>query len=274
MSEKKPTPKTSNPLSRRNWLQQTGIACFGAAAGGTATLPLRGAPAAAGSEPMPLPWPYAKLDPDAVASAAYEMHLQGGCGYAVSGSIIGELAKTVGAPYTSWPTALMIYSGAGVAGVGSLCGTLNAAAMVIFAVAGSPEKEKQAQAFEMTREIFNWYAQTPLPTFEPAQPKFPTFPVISRSNLCHASVSQWCRASKCKTTSKEREDRCACLSASVARHTVEMLNARLAGEFKAEHPLPEEVQSCRKCHDRGSKREDTRAQMDCGICHDMGPDHP
>lgn len=233
---------------------------------------LRGASPVPGTEPFP--WPYVKLDPDAVAAAAYEMHFQGGCSYAVSGSIIGELARKIGAPYTSWPTGLMIYGSAGVAGVGSLCGTLNAAAMVTFLVAGSTEKDKQIQASEITREIFNWYAETALPTFRPAQPKFETVQVVCRSNLCHVSVSKWCKASKCKTTSKEREDRCACLSGSVAKYTVQLLNAHLTGEFKAAHPLPEEAQSCRECHDRGSKREDSRAQMDCGSCHDMGASHP
>lgn len=221
-----------------------------------------------------MPWPYVKLDPGAVAAAAYEMHFQGGCGYAVSGSIIGELARKIGAPYTSWPTALLIYGGGGVAGVGSLCGTLNAAAMIAFLVAGSREKEKQGQAFEITRDIFNWYADTPLPSFRPAQPKFETVKIVSRTNLCHVSVTKWCKASKCKFSSAEREERCACLSGSVAQRTVELLNARLAGEFKPANPLSEEVQSCRQCHDKGSKREDSRAQMDCGLCHDMGDAHP
>lgn len=260
-------------LSRRNWLENAGIACFGAAAGGTAAS-LCGAPAMPGAEPMPLPWPYTKLDADAVAATAYEMHYKGGCCYAVSGSIIGELAKKIGAPYTSWPTALMIYGGAGVAGVGSLCGGLNAAAMITFLVTGSLDKAKQGKASEITRDIFNWYAQTPLPSFRPAQPKFETVQIVSRSNLCHVSVTKWCKASKCKTTSKEREDRCACLSGSVAKHTVELLNAHLVSEFKAANPLPAEAESCRKCHDRGSAREDSRSQTDCGLCHFTEKPHP
>ncbi|MBI5688095.1 MAG: C-GCAxxG-C-C family protein [Verrucomicrobia bacterium] len=260
-------------LSRRGWLKNAGIACFGATAGGMATslcsastTPSAGAP--------PLPWPYVKLDPDAVAAAAYEMHYKAGCCYAVSGSIIGELARKIGAPYTSWPTALMTYGGAGVAGVGSLCGGLNAAAMVTFMVAGSSEKEKQGKASEITRDIFNWYAQTPLPSFRPAQPKFENVQIVSRTNLCHISVTKWCKASKCKISSKEREERCACLSGSVAKHTVELLNAHLVGEFKPAHPLSVETQSCRKCHDKGSVLENARAQQDCGVCHFTNSSHP
>lgn len=260
-------------LSRRNWLENAGIACFGAAAGGAA-LSLRDAGAVSNTDPMPLPWPYVKLDPDVVAAKAYEMHYTAGCCYAVSGSIIGELAKKVGAPYTTWPTALMIYGGAGVAGIGTLCGGLNAAAMITFLLTGSVEKAKQGKAFEITRDIFNWYAQTPLPSFRPAQPKFETVPIVSRTNLCHVSVTKWCKASKCKFSSKEREERCACLSGSVAKHTVELLNAHLTSEFKPANPLTEETQSCRKCHDRGSEREDSRAQMDCGLCHTLDDPHP
>ena len=260
-------------VSRRGWLKNAGVACVGAASGGLAAS-LCGASTPSGAQPPALPWPYVKLDPGVVAAAAYEMHYKAGCCYAVSGSIIGELAKKIGAPYTNWPMALMTYGGAGVAGIGTLCGGLNAAAMVTFMVAGSDEKAKQGKAQEITRDIFNWYAQTALPDFRPAQPKFENVKIVSRTNLCHVSVTQWCKASKCKFSSKEREERCACLSGSVARHTVELLNAHLAGEFKPAHPLSDETQSCRKCHDKGSAREDSRAQQDCGICHFTKTPHP
>ncbi|MFA6565016.1 MAG: C-GCAxxG-C-C family (seleno)protein [Verrucomicrobiia bacterium] len=260
-------------LSRRGWLKNAGVACFGAASGGLAAS-LCGASTPSGAEPPALPWPYAKLDADAVAATAYEMHFKGGCCYAVSGSIIGELSKKIGAPYTSWPTPLMIYGAGGVAGIGSLCGALNGASMVTFLVTGSLEKEKHATAFGITQDIFNWYAQTPLPTYRPAQPKFETVKVVCRSNLCHISVSKWCKASKCKISSKEREERCACLSGSVAKHTVELLNTQLAGEFKPAYKLPTEAQTCRDCHDKGSPREDSRAMTDCGSCHFTKPSHP
>ncbi|MCX7825813.1 MAG: C-GCAxxG-C-C family protein [Verrucomicrobiae bacterium] len=260
-------------VSRRNWLRNAGMVCFGAAAGGTVTS-LCGAPTTPAAAATPLPWPYVKLDADAVAAAAYEMHYKAGCCYAVSASIIGELARKIGSPYTSWPAELMTYGGAGVAGIGSLCGALNGAAMVTFLVTGSADKAKQGKAQEITRDIFNWYAQTPLPTFRPAQPKFENVKIVSRSNLCHVSVSKWCKASKCKISSKEREERCACLSGSVAKYTVELLNAHLAGEFKAVCKLPAESQTCRDCHDKGSPREDARVQMDCGVCHFTKTPHP
>lgn len=260
-------------VSRRGWLENAGVACLGAASGGLAAS-LRGASTPSPGGAPPLPWPYVRLDPDAVAATAYEMHYKAGCCYAVSASIIGELAKKVGAPYTSWPTELMTYGGAGVAGVGSLCGGLNAAAMVTFLVTGSADKAKQSKASEITRDIFNWYAQTPLPSFRPTQPKFESVKIISRSNLCHVSVSKWCEASKCKISSREREERCACLSGSVAKHAVELLNAHLVGEFQTAHPLSMETQSCRNCHDKGSAREDSRAQQDCGVCHFAKTPHP
>lgn len=260
-------------LSRRGWLKNTGVACFGAAAGGLASS-LCGATTPVNAELPQLPWPYAKLDAGAVAETAYGLHFKGGCCYAVFESIIGELRKKIGAPYTGVPTSMMICGEGGVAGIGSLCGALNGASMVTFLVAGKFEKEKRTTAFSITQDIFNWYAQTPLPDYRPAQPKFEIVKSVCHSNLCHVSVTKWCKLAKCKTTSKERGERCACLSASVAKHTVELLNAHCSGEFKAVHKLPAEAQSCRDCHDKGSAREDVRTMTDCGSCHFTKPSHP
>ena len=260
-------------VSRRGWLKNAGVACFGAASGGLATS-LCTATTTSGMEPTPLPWPYVKLDPEAVAATAYEMHFKAGCCYAVSASIIGELKKKVGAPYTIWPTELMTYGGAGVAGIGTLCGGLNAAAMVTFLVTGSADKTKNGKASEITRDIYNWYAETSLPTFCPPAPKADIVHTVCRSNICHISVTKWCKAAKCKISSKEREERCARVSGSVARRTVELLNTHLAGEFKPICKLPAEAQKCRDCHDKGSAREDARVQMDCGVCHFTKTPHP
>jgi Putative redox-active protein (C_GCAxxG_C_C) len=260
-------------LSRRGWLKNASVACFGAASGGLATA-LSQASTTTGMEATPLPWPYVKLDPDAVAATAYELHFKAGCCYAVSASIIGELKKKVGAPYTLWPTELMIYGAAGLAGVGTLCGGLNGSAMVTFMVAGSADKTKYGKALEITRDIVNWYAETSLPTFCPPAPKTEIVHTVCRSNLCHVSVTKWCKAAKAKISSKEREERCCRVSASVAKRTVEMLNAHFDGGFKAACKLPAEAQTCRDCHDRGSAREDARVQMDCGVCHFTRTPHP
>jgi hypothetical protein len=68
---------------------------------------------------------------------------------------------------------------------------------------------------------------------------------------------------------------CGWLTSSVAKHTVELLNANAEGNFKDIHKLSKEVQSCMSCHEKGGTLENTRGMMDCGGCHFRGPSqHP
>lgn len=222
-----------------------------------------------------LPWPYKKLSAEAVAERAYESYFQGACCYGVFASIIGELREVVGSPYTTLPTAMMIYGEGGVAGIGSVCGALNGAAAAIFLIAGAVEKSKREVSAAITRELFNWYAQTPLPDFRPVAAKLEIVKSVSCSNLCHVSVSAWCKASKCKSFSKERTERCGWLTASVAKRTVELLNASLDETFKVTHELSGRAQACVDCHGKGSRLENTRGMMECGGCHFRGElEHP
>ena len=68
----------------------------------------------------------------------------------------------------------------------------------------------------------------------------------------------------CKSFSKERSERCAWITAAVAKYTAETLNKYADGAFKMVHPLSSAAQACRSCHDKGSKLENTRSMMDCG----------
>lgn len=261
-------------VSRRGLLKNAGAFFAGVASGSVASSIASATTSPSTGQPPPLSWPYVKLDPETVAETAYHAHYKGGCCYAVFESIVGELRQKIGAPYTMLPTTMMIFGEGGIAGIGSVCGTLNGAAMVIFLLTGKVEKEKRETAFGMTQDIFNWYAQTPLPDHKPAQPKFEIVKSVCRSNLCHVSMTKWCKTAKCKTGSKERSERCAWLSASVAKQTVKMLNAHFEGSFKAVHKLPAEAQSCRDCHDKGSALENIRTTTDCGSCHFTQSSHP
>ncbi len=257
-------------FSRRDILKGAGTFVMGAAAGGI-SLPFSGSIAKAAvagkDEGMGLPWPYRKLDLDAVAERGYEGYYKGACCYGAFEAIIAELRKAVGEPYTTFPTAMMVFGEGGVAGVSTLCGALNGAAMAIFLTAGGPEKEKKERAFALIRELYTWYEQEQLPDYKPKNPKFQIIKSISRSQLCHASVSTWCKVAKVHSFSKERSERCAWLTASVARHAVQLLNDNAAGAFKATHPLSASMQTCRGCHDQGGALENTRGMMDCGGCH-------
>ena len=227
-------------------------------------------PTFAQNMPKELPWPYKKLDPLVVAEAAYHDYYKGACCYGVFESIIGQLRKEIGAPYTSVPTSMMVFGEGGVAGIGTLCGSLNGAAAALFLLTGGMDKPKREPAFDLIKDLFNWYEQTALPVFRPTKPKFEIVNSISGSTLCHASVSNWCKTSKFKAFAPERSERCGWITASVAKYTVELLNQQAEGTFKAAHKLSPDVQSCVACHEKGGTLENIRGTMDCGGCHFTG----
>ncbi len=253
-------------VSRRDLLRGAGGLVLGFGMGGIAGL-TNGMAAEPQTGAALLPWPYKKLDVDAVAERGYEGYYKGACCYGAFEGIVGELRKAVGGPYSTFPTEMMVFGEGGVAGISTLCGSLNGAAMTIFLTTGGAEKGGKEKAFALIRELFNWYEQEQLPDYTPRNPRFQIVRSVSRSPLCHVSVTNWCKASKVKSFSKERAERCAWITASVARHTAQLLNDNAAGIFKAAHAIPASEQTCRGCHDQGGVLENTRGMMDCGGCH-------
>jgi hypothetical protein len=219
-----------------------------------------------------LPWPYKKLDSVAAAERAYVGYSNGGCMYGAFEGIVGELRAGVGAPYDTFPTAMTKYGGAGVSGWGTLCGALNgiAAALYLFL--------PQTAANLIINEVFGWYGATALPDYNPLKPKFATMKKsIADSQLCHQSVTKWCKASGFITSSPERADRCAWLTASVVRYTVDLTNKQADGAFKQTFVVPASVTSCLSCHGKGGLLEDVHItnQTDCYECHTvLGSQHP
>ncbi|MDZ4165021.1 MAG: C-GCAxxG-C-C family (seleno)protein [Smithellaceae bacterium] len=267
-------------LSRRDLMKKAGLV---AAAGGFAGLSLSLANNAIGSmqgqqNQIPnLPWPYKKLDPIAVAEDGYTGYYKGACSYGVFESIIGPLRKEIGFPYTMMPSELVVVGQGGTADTASLCGALSGAAAAIFLVTGGMDRKLREVAYAIIQDVFLQYEQTALPDYRPKNPKFEIVKSVSGSNLCHISVSKWCKESNFKSFSKERSDRCGWITASVAKHTAEALNKHADGKFKAAYPLSATAQSCRSCHDKGSKLENTRGITDCGGCHftpKSKKDHP
>ncbi len=211
--------------------------------------------------------PYVQLDPEAVAERAYQNYFKGDCMYGVFASIVEELADKVGEPYASFPTTVTRFGAGGVMGWATLCGAANGAAMGIYLVSKTP--------VPIIDEVFGHYSHAELPDYTPKSAKMKIKPSVSDSTLCHVSVSKWCDVAGAKSFSPERAERCAQLVASVAKKTVEELNAQAAGTFVAAYPIPQEVQACRGCHDKGSELENTRGKMDCGSCHtEQTKDHP
>jgi len=259
----------ANKATRREFLVGLGGAALGISLSGVTGL------LTAHSQEKPsvpeLPWPYVKLDPVAAAERAYEAYYKGGCMFGVFEGIVGELRAKVGAPFTALPTQFAIYGKAGVAGWGTLCGALNGAAAAIYLVTSPADGDR------IIDEIYSWYCQRSLPDYKPKSPKFPIAPSVSGSPLCHVSVTRWCEATGFKALSPERSERCAWLTASVAKYTVEQLNKYFDKAFAVAHPIPKDVTSCLACHGKGGVKENVHMSkaVSCTQCHfSLGTKHP
>jgi hypothetical protein len=211
-----------------------------------------------------VPWQYAKIEPVAAAERGYAAYSQGGCMFGAFEGIVGELREKVGPPYDAFPTAMMKYGKAGVSGWGTLCGALNGAAAAIYLVC----EPKTGDA--VIDELFAWYGADALPNYRPDSPKFDIKPSVAQSPLCHVSVTIWCNESGFKALSPERAERCAWITASVAKHTIDLLNEAADGKTIAMPPLPADVTGCLACHGKGGIVENVHASKasTCTTCHE------
>ncbi len=183
--------------------------------------------------------------------------------YGAFNALIGALKEKVGFPYTVIPPQMVRYGEGGGVGWATLCGTLNGSAAVINLVS------KDYSQF--VNELFGWYTNTTFPMYKPVSPKVDISATsVSGSPLCHASVTEWCKAANAKSESPERSERCARLTADVAAQTAEMLNTYVASptEFKASLKLAPSVSQCGACHLKGGTLENARGKMDCVSCHE------
>lgn len=181
-----------------------------------------------------------------------------GCGFGTFSAIIGQLRESVGAPFDQIPLQMMDWAGAGVVGFGTLCGTLNGAAAAVGLICDAPD----ARAF--ISDLLTWYSETPLPTnlYAPTG-ELPRS--TAGSNLCHVSLTRWCRNSGFASGSPERAERCSRVAGDVAAKAVEMLNQGAPGAEK-----PSEKTVCRACHYMGpnfAMGQFTHGEMNCLTCH-------
>jgi hypothetical protein len=264
-------------ITRRDFLGGLGSAALGATIAGLGATQAFGAKKAAQGAPK-LPFPYKKLALQAVANAGYEDYMKGACCYGGFSGVIDQLSKIVGSPYTLIPTELWMVGEGGMAGTGNICGAINGASFAIFLVIGGMGNENKEKAFNVIRDLYHWYEQTQIPVYKPQKAKKYEGDIvksISGSTLCHVSVSNWCKASGFKAFSKERSERCGRLTADVVMHTAQLLNNYFDGSFQRTAKLSAAAESCRGCHDKGSKLENTRGMQECGQCHfHLGTEHP
>ncbi|OAG28128.1 C-GCAxxG-C-C family protein [Thermodesulfatator autotrophicus] len=255
MSKKK---LTALGATRRDLLKGTGALLLGLTAG-KLLLPESSAQAKAITEKWP--WPYEKLDPVETAELAYRGWYKLFCGGSVVCSIFSQLRKKVGGPYNLIPIEAFIFAEGGVAGWGTICGSLLGANVVTNFILGPRIAGTHLGAL-MGSEIMEWYCEAAMPVYVPKNPKVDPKKIphtVSDSPLCHISVGKWMKKANKSLKSPERRDRCARVTASVAYHLVVLLNKWKDGKYEPDAEFP-------------SGEYGIPAQHNCEACH--GDDVP
>jgi hypothetical protein len=268
----------NDKLPRRNFLAQTGLAATGL---GIGAIGLNAALQAGESERKSAPqwpWPYKELDVELVRKRGHKYYYQGGCMYGSSGGLLSALTDEIGYPYTTFPHDMMRYGGGGIAGWGTVCGSLNGACAIITLAAGKAYGK-------ITNELMAWYGTTPFPSdransyaanHDYLVEKYKTDAVlpttVSGSPLCHVSVNTWCRESGFASGSPQRAERCARLTGDVAAKAAELLNAHARGQLVTGEF---EKSECMSCHFMGENYESGQFIIgkgsNCTDCHGDDP---
>ncbi len=220
----------------------------------------------------PPAWKYIPLDCNAVAETAYRIYPDGGCMYALVGSVMIELARKAGEPFQSFPYAMMRYGDGGVGGWGSMCGVVNGGAALIGLFHG--EKSKETREALIT-DLCVWYETTSLPAFKPAEPLWAeqAEPCVAGSLLCHVSVAEWCKATGLSAFCMEKKERCRRLATDGVIKVVEILNRKAEEEACEFAPLTPDVKACIDCHGK-NEPGDAVGKMRCATCHQFDKKHP
>lgn len=275
---------SDNLMSRRKFLAGTGLVLGAATVSGVALLKDPD-PAAAVGTAIPWPYPRAEVDqpnPEAIARRAFEVYMGGqGCCEASWWPYVEAFTTGNEATWGSLPKNIFRFGAGGVAGWGTVCGTLNAAAAVIGMVVADG-----AHRTTLTNGIFQYYAETALPTnaawksyqgvlglgggWTPATLPLENVPSsTANSPLCHSSLVQWTMTTGAANGGPLQKDRCGKACFDVTHKLTEMLNAYFqaitpsATPSPTAVPLDPAVAACGTCHSTY-----TGAKMACGSCHD------
>lgn len=168
----------------------------------------------------PLPWPYAKLDPDIVRQKGYELCFEAdNCMYGSAGALLLTLQEKIGFPFTCIPADMFRYGAGGGVGWGSLCGALNGSGAIIALVC--------KDYFKVFRELIEWYTGFAFPSDRhEAYCKFKTkVKTVAFSPLCSDSLFKWGTVTHESIRSEIQKDRCAKVVGDTAAKAAEMLNA-------------------------------------------------
>jgi hypothetical protein len=265
-------------LDRRAFLANSGMVAAGMGMGAVGLHTTLDAQAGEQSEAQSWPWPYQELDVELVRKRGHKYYYQGGCMYGASGGLLSVLRDEIGQPYTGFPHDMLRYGGGGIAGWGTVCGSLNGACAMITLVAGKSYGK-------ITNELMAWYTTTPFPSDEANRyaakheylvDEYKTDAVlpttVSNSPLCHVSVNTWCSSTGYASGSPQRAERCARLTGDVAAKAADLLNANLRGELISGQF---EKSQCSGCHFMGENFESGQFIIgkgnNCTDCHGDKP---
>ena len=246
-------------ISRRKMLQVSGAALGGAVLSGTISMAKAG-------EPVGMPWKWRYIKPESIQERAYQSAwAKIGCMYGVVESVLGTLGDRYGTPYNTFPVAATVYGSGGVGGVGSLCGTVNAAGLLFGLFI-----EKEADYFPLCNEISMWYEKTSMPVYKPMKPiqDIHIAASVSGSNLCHVSCTRWSNVSGHKLMTMPHFERCNRLVADMAMKIVTMLNQYADNKLELNEKPNSFSEGCLSCHGPEKEKGDVSANMSCDICHD------
>jgi hypothetical protein len=244
-------------LSRRAILNAGTVAVGGSILGGVGFL--------AASKRTAVPWPWKEIMPADVQERAYQSAwAKVACMYGTADAILGTLADKYGAPYDTFPIEATLYGSGGVAGIGSICGTINACGLLFSLFA-----KNQEDLFALCQEISLWYEKAQLPVYKPRNPKvdIPIIQSVAQSNLCHISSTKWANASGHGLLTQQHFERCNRLVADVAMQAVAMLNEYNAGKLAYREKLNSFSQGCLSCHGPGKEKANVASGMTCNPCH-------
>jgi len=262
----------SDQFTRKEFLRQSGKYAAGIAIGAGSISLLTNTRGTAGTSATAWPWPYQKLDVEAVRILGHDAYYVKGCCYGAFHALMESLRNLVGDPFTSLPSEVMLYGSGGGAGWGLTCGAANGSAALISLV------RDQAKASTLIGELFGWYTQTEFPTDMSNQlgveQKYVTNKYtqtlaqnVAGSVLCHVSVTDWCVAANVKASDAARKERCARLTGDVAAYAAQILNDDTDGTFTPLYVKPTSINECNACHGSTGVMNNVASSMECKQCH-------
>jgi len=165
---------------------------------------------------------------------------------------------------------MMKFGHGGIGGYGTVCGALNGAAAII----GLLVSDRKNQDY-LVESLFRWFEGAQLPQISPTNPLLDFTPPASISNSvqCHASNTNWSKASGYVLKTKQQKERCRRLTADVVIQTVTILNQFFSNNFMTSANTNETVRTCMTCHGKKGKLADTSGKMHCSSCHSESLGH-